>query len=151
MDVSPRSLSIASKRLELDRMQERQRARIKLIQGSLIYRDERQKGFDAAALIEVIEHLDQSRLTSLERVVFEFAKPNIVVITTPNREYNSKFPSLPDGQFRHKDHRFEWTRSEFELWAQTVATRYGYSVQFSPIGTLDFDLGSPTQMGVFTL
>lgn len=151
MDVSPRSLSIASKKLDLDRMQERQRARIKLIQGSLIYKDERLNGFDAAALIEVIEHLDLSRMASLERVVFEFAKPGIVVVTTPNREYNLKFPSLPAGQFRHKDHRFEWTRAEFESWARAVAIKYGYSVQFSPIGTIDADFGAPTQMGVFTL
>jgi 3' terminal RNA ribose 2'-O-methyltransferase Hen1 len=150
MDVSYRSLSIASKKLELDRMQERQRSRIKLIQGSLIYRDERIHGFEAAALIEVIEHLDLSRLSSLERVIFEFARPKLLVVTTPNSEYNVKFPNLPAGKFRHKDHRFEWTRAEFESWAKQVASKYGYSVQFSPIGTIDPDLGAPTQMGVFT-
>jgi len=150
MDVSHRALSLAAKRLELDRMQERQRSRIELIQGSLIYRDERLHGFEAAALIEVIEHLDVSRLAALERVVFEFARPKIVIVTTPNREYNSRFQNLPRGRFRHKDHRFEWTRSEFEDWAKRVARAHGYAVEFSPIGSIDSELGAPTQMGVFS-
>jgi 3' terminal RNA ribose 2'-O-methyltransferase Hen1 len=131
-------------------MPEKKRERIKLMQGSLTYRDARIAGFDAATLIEVIEHLDEPRLSALEKVVFKFAKPKVIVVTTPNVEYNFTFESLPAGKLRHRDHRFEWTRSEFEEWANRVATTYGYSVRFIPVGDEDEVLGAPTQMGIFT-
>jgi 3' terminal RNA ribose 2'-O-methyltransferase Hen1 len=150
MDVSHRALEIASDRLRLNRIPEMQRDRIALFQGSLIYRDERLSGFDAAALVEVIEHLDPPRLAAMERVVFEFARPATVVVTTPNREYNVKFEGLPEGAFRHKDHRFEWPRAEFTDWANRVADAFGYAVQFQPVGPEDPELGPPSQMGVFT-
>ena len=149
MDVSIRSLEIAQKRLKLDQLPERQAKRIKLIHGSLIYRDRRLEGFDAAAVVEVIEHLDPPRLAAFERVLFEFARPQMVVLTTPNQEYNVMWESLPAGHFRHADHRFEWTRQEFQDWANQVAGRYGYSVRFLPVGPEDETVGSPTQMGVF--
>jgi 3' terminal RNA ribose 2'-O-methyltransferase Hen1 len=149
MDVSWRSIEIASERLKLDRLAERQRDRLELIQGSLMYRDRRLEGFDAAAVVEVIEHLDAPRLAAFERVLFEFAKPLTVVVTTPNSEYNSLFPTLPTGQFRHRDHRFEWTRAEFERWGATVADTFGYSVHYQPLGPEDATLGAPTQMAVF--
>ena len=117
----------------------------------MIYRDERLHGYDAAAVVEVIEHLDLARLRAFERVVWEFAKPGAVVVTTPNREYNAKWPSLPAGTVRHHDHRFEWTRAEFQTWANGVAERFGYAVRFAPIGTEDAELGAPTQMAVFTV
>ena len=110
MDVDSRSLEIARERLNLDRMAPKQRERIRLLHGSLIYRDRRLDGLDAAALVEVVEHLDPPRLAAFERVVFEFARPRTVVLTTPNREYNVRWPTLPAGRFRHRDHRFEWTR-----------------------------------------
>ncbi|HEY9679279.1 MAG TPA: 3' terminal RNA ribose 2'-O-methyltransferase Hen1 [Drouetiella sp.] len=150
MDVSHRALEIAHDRLYLDRMPEMKRARIQLIQGSLTYRDSRIAHYDAATLIEVIEHLDEPRLAALEKVVFKFAKPSHVVITTPNVEYNAKFETLPAGQLRHKDHRFEWTREQFETWCGRIAITYGYSVRFLPVGDLDPDLGAPTQMGIFS-
>jgi 3' terminal RNA ribose 2'-O-methyltransferase Hen1 len=150
MDVSYRSLEVAKKRIHFDRLPERARKRVQLIQGSLLYRDDRLAGFDAAAMVEVIEHLDEPRLASFERVLFRFARPGAVVITTPNREYNSKFPTLPTGQLRHADHRFEWTRTEFESWSKAVAAKYGYRVRFEPIGPEDGALGAPSQMAVFT-
>jgi 3' terminal RNA ribose 2'-O-methyltransferase Hen1 len=149
VDVSHRALEIAQRRLNWDRMPERQRQRIRLLHGSLTYRDRRLDGFDAAAVVEVIEHLDPSRLRAFERAVFEFAKPGSVVVTTPNREYNMKFPTLPAGRFRHRDHRFEWSRPEFQTWATGVAERFGYAVRFAPVGPEDPELGAPTQMGVF--
>jgi 3' terminal RNA ribose 2'-O-methyltransferase Hen1 len=149
VDVSHRSLEVAQRRLHWDRMPERQKQRIRLLHGSLTYRDRRLQGFDAAAVVEVIEHLDPSRLRSFERSVFEFARPAHVVMTTPNREYNVKFASLPAGRFRHRDHRFEWSRAEFQNWATAVAERFGYSVGFSPVGPEDSELGAPTQMGEF--
>lgn len=149
MDVSIRSLEAARDRLKLDRLPERQAARIKLIHGSLTYRDRRLEGFDAAAVVEVVEHLDPPRLAAFERAVFEFARPGTVVLTTPNREYNVTWENVGAEKLRHPDHRFEWTRQEFRDWAGGVAARHGYAVRFLPVGPLDEAVGSPTQMGVF--
>ena len=149
MDVSIRSLEIAHKRLRLDRLPDRQAERLKLIHGSLIYRDKRLEGFDAAAVVEVIEHLDPPRLAAFERVLFEFARPTTIVLTTPNREYNVMWETLPADRLRHSDHRFEWTRREFQDWAERVSGRHGYSVRFLPVGPEDATVGAPTQMGVF--
>jgi 3' terminal RNA ribose 2'-O-methyltransferase Hen1 len=151
MDVSHRSLEVAASRLKLDRMPARQRGRIDLMQGSLLYRDKRMAGFDAAAVVEVIEHLDEPRLVAFERVLFEFARPRHAIVTTPNREYNILFETLPQGKMRHSDHRFEWTRSEFADWANRVASRFGYEVRFEPVGPIDEKLGAPSQMAVFNL
>ena len=150
MDVSFRSLEIASQRLRLERMPTKQKERLTLIHGSLMYRDSRLSGYDAATVVEVIEHLDPPRLAAFERVLFENARPTTVVVTTPNAEYNVKFETLPAGQFRHKDHRFEWTREQFRTWSQRVSERHGYAVKFVLVGDEDAQVGSPTQMGVFT-
>jgi 3' terminal RNA ribose 2'-O-methyltransferase Hen1 len=151
MDVSHRALEIASQKLRLEDLPRIQKDRIRLIHGSLTYRDKRLAGYDAATVVEVVEHQDPPRLAAFERVLFEFARPQTIVITTPNVEYNVKFETLPAGKMRHKDHRFEWTRAEFQSWANTIATRFGYSVRFSPIGPEDLTVGSPTQMGIFTI
>ncbi len=150
MDVAYRSLEIAAERLHLDRMPAMQRERITLLHGSLMYRDARLAGFDAAAVVEVIEHLDAPRLAAFERALFEFARPKLAVITTPNAEYNMKWPTLPAGRFRHRDHRFEWTRAEFAAWARAVAERFGYQVELRPVGDEDPVVGAPSQMGVFS-
>jgi 3' terminal RNA ribose 2'-O-methyltransferase Hen1 len=148
MDVSHRALEIARDRLHYERLPPVQKQRLRLLHGSLIYRDERLAGYDAAAVVEVIEHLDPLRLAAFERVLFECMKPKNVVITTPNREFNVKWERLPAGQFRHRDHRFEWTRAEFQEWANRVAARFGYNVRFLPVGPDDPVAGSPTQMGI---
>ncbi len=150
LDVSYRALEFAKKRLHLDRLPPKQRERIKLWHGSLIYHDARLSGFEAAAIVEVVEHFDLARLSAFERVVFEHARPQTVVVTTPNIEYNVKFETIPAGTLRHKDHRFEWTRAEFQAWADGVAHRFGYTVKFLPIGPEDSKVGAPSQMGVFT-
>ena len=151
MDVSHRALEIAAEKLHLDRMPPAQRTRINLVQGSLCYRDKRLAGFDAAAVVEVIEHLDPPRLAAFERVLFEFAKPRTVVLTTPNVEYNVRFETLAAGAMRHQDHRFEWTREQFQQWSTRVAERFGYDLRFLPVGPDDPEVGPPTQMAVFTL
>jgi hypothetical protein len=97
----------------------------------------------------VIEHLDPHRLTAFERVVFEQARPAVIVLTTPNREYNVVWESLAAGEMRHGDHRFEWTRAEFEAWGSRVAKAYGYAVRFLPVGAVTEELGAPSQMAVF--
>jgi 3' terminal RNA ribose 2'-O-methyltransferase Hen1 len=150
MDVAHRSLEFAADRLKLDRLAPRQRERIRLLHGALTYRDARLAGFDAAAVVEVIEHLDPPRLAAFECVLWQHARPAAVVVTTPNVEYNVRWPTLPAGNFRHRDHRFEWTRAEFQAWAAGVAERWGYAVRFAPVGPDDPEVGSPTQMAVFT-
>jgi 3' terminal RNA ribose 2'-O-methyltransferase Hen1 len=151
LDVSYRVLEMAHDRLRPDRMPERQRERVQLLHGALTYRDERLQGFAAAAVVEVIEHLDPPRLAAFERALFECARPGTVVVTTPNAEYNVRWPSLPAGNFRHRDHRFEWTRAELQSWAQSVAERFGYAVSFAGIGPDDAEVGPPTQMAIFRL
>ena len=150
LDVSHRALEIAAQQLHLEKLPTREKERIRLLHGSLTYRDRRLAGYDAATVVEVIEHQDPPRLAAFERVLFEFARPQTIVVTTPNVEYNVKFETLPAGGLRHKDHRFEWTRAEFQSWASGMAERFGYSVGFLPIGPEDSALGSPTQMGIFT-
>jgi len=151
MDVSHTALERASDKLKLDRVSDSTRERVTLFQSSLMYKDSRFKGYDAACVIEVIEHLDLPRLTAFERVLFEYAKAPVVVLTTPNREYNVKYENLDESDLRHSDHRFEWTRAQFREWAAKTAAQYGYAVRFSEIGDSDETLGAPTQMGVFTL
>ncbi|WCH94891.1 3' terminal RNA ribose 2'-O-methyltransferase Hen1 [Streptomyces moderatus] len=149
VDVSMRALTIAGRRLKLDRMGERQASRVRLFQSSLAYTDRRLKGYDAAVLSEVVEHLDLPRLPALEYAVFGSARPRTVLVTTPNVEYNVRWESLPAGHVRHSDHRFEWTREEFGAWARAVAERHGYEVEFVPVGLDDPEVGPPTQMAVF--
>jgi 3' terminal RNA ribose 2'-O-methyltransferase Hen1 len=151
MDVSHAALSRAAGRLHLDRLPSALKDRLTLMQGSLTYRDKRIAGFDAATAVEVIEHLDAPRLAAFERVLFEFARPKAIVMTTPNAEYNVLFDGLPAGKLRHGDHRFEWTRAEFQAWALRVAERFGYTARFLPIGTEASGVGAPTQMAIFTL
>jgi 3' terminal RNA ribose 2'-O-methyltransferase Hen1 len=149
MDVSYRSLEYARAKLDKLFLSAAQLEKVELFQGSLNYRDRRLENYDAATLVEVIEHLDESRLVALERVVFEFAHPNLVLITTPNSEYNIKFENLLSGKFRHHDHRFEWTRVEFKTWATGIAKRFNYTVSFEDIGSIDPTVGAPTQMAIF--
>lgn len=149
VDVSHRALEIATRRLHLDRMPDSQRARLELLQSSATYRDDRLAGHDAVVLMEVIEHVDLPRLPALERTVFAHARPTSVLVTTPNVEHNVRYPSLPRGTMRHRDHRFEWTRHEFQKWAGTTAASYGYTVRFEPVGEDDPEVGPPTQLAVF--
>lgn len=149
VDVGVRDLEIAARRLRLDSLPERQRARIRLLQGALTYEDKRLAGFDAAALVEVIEHVEPDRVPAVERVVFERARPEVVVVTTPNRDYNAKFEGMQPDQLRHADHRFEWTRAEFAQWVAGITERFGYAAQIAPLGDVDPDLGPPSQMAIF--
>jgi 3' terminal RNA ribose 2'-O-methyltransferase Hen1 len=146
VDVSRTALEHARDKLKMNRLPEVQQKRLSLFQGSVTYRDKRFRGYDAAALVEVMEHLDENRLDTLAAVIFGDARPGTVVISTPNIEYNELYGI---SRFRHGDHRFEWTRVQFQTWAEETARRYGYGVSFEDIGELDEMLGAPTQMGVF--
>ncbi len=149
-DVSSRALEVAERRLRLDRMAPRQRERLRLIQSSLTYRDDRLAGLDALVLVEVIEHIDPTRLRAVERTVFTDAEPAMVIVTTPNAEHNVRYEFLAEGELRHRDHRFEWTRAEFAAWAQRVAAERGYQVRISGVGPEDPEVGSPTQLATFS-
>jgi len=149
-DVSYSELEKSQDKLHWNEMPEKQRERLSLFQSSLTYRDKRFSGFDAAAVVEVIEHLDPNRLPALEKSLFTYAKPQTIVLTTPNREYNVCYGNLSAGKVRHSDHRFEWTRSEFEAWAERVARENNYTVAFFPVGEEEENIGAPSQMAVFT-
>ena len=149
-DVSYSELEKSQDKLHCNEMPEKQRERLSLFQSSLTYRDKRFSGFDAAAVVEVIEHLDPNRLPALEKSLFTYAKPQTIVLTTPNREYNVRYENLSAGKVRHSDHRFEWTRSEFEAWAERVARENNYTVAFFPVGEEEENIGAPSQMAVFT-
>ena len=150
VDVSARALQMAARKLRVDRMPDRVKARLTLRQGALTYTDARLTGYDAAVLMEVVEHVDPNRLAALEHAVFRAAHPRAVVVTTPNVEYNVRYETLEAGRFRHSDHRFEWTRAEFRAWAERVAADHGYDVRFKPVGEQDPDLGPSTQLALFT-
>ena len=148
-DVSARALTFAERRLHVADMSDRQRERLRLFQSSVTYSDARLAGLDAAVLMEVVEHVDPPRLPALARAVFGAARPGAVVVTTPNSEYNVRFEKLAAGAFRHPDHRFEWTRAEFQEWAATVCRTYGYEVEFRAVGPDDPEVGPPTQLALF--
>ena len=137
-------------RLHFDEMSPKQKERINLFQGSLAYIDQRLSGFDAAAVVEVIEHLDLNRLKAFERVLFEFAKPKTVVLTTPNKEFNMMWDNFDVEEMRHDDHRFEWTRKEFSEWTNRIGKTYNYKVELLPIGDEVENIGTPSQMVIFT-
>ncbi len=150
VDASTHELEIAAERLHLSEMAPSQRERILLLHGALTYRDRRLAGFDAAAIVEVIEHIDPPRLSAFADAVFGAAHPKTIILTTPNAEYNARYEALDEGQLRHADHRFEWTRAEFSAWASAAAIKFGYAVTFDQIGEADPPIGAPTQMAVFT-
>lgn len=149
-DVSVAVLEKAAQRLHLDRMQPYRKNKLTLMQASLTYRDKRFEGYDCACVIEVIEHIEPMRIPAFERAVFEFAAPKTVILTTPNREYNANYEHMQENSLRHGDHRFEWTRAGFREWTEHICERFGYSCEISGIGDMDENLGTPTQMGVFT-
>jgi predicted nucleotidyltransferase/SAM-dependent methyltransferase len=119
---------------------------IELWHGLLTHRDDRLLGYEAATAIEVIEHLEPPQLAAFTGIVFGYARSRIVIVTTPNAEYNVRWRI--HGR-RHVDHRFEWDRSTFAAWAGASGDRWGYTASFSGIGPYDPKLGHPTQMAVF--
>lgn len=147
VDTSLRALSFAADALHQELAD--QSGRLTLIHGSFTEPDDQLRGFDAAALVETIEHIDPRQLSMVERTVFRHYRPRIVLISTPNRDYNALF-DRPSKTLRHREHQFEWSRAKFSGWATGVANRNGYRVTFEGIGDADPSFGSPTQMAEFT-
>ncbi|PAU79638.1 methyltransferase type 12 [Halovibrio salipaludis] len=121
---------------------------VSLVRGSFQDANDACRGFDAAAMVEVIEHVPPRDLSTVERAVFECYRPGMVVVTTPNADYNPLLDLAP-GEFRDPDHRFEWGQARFRQWASGIARRHGYQVRFSGIGEADPDLGAPSQLARF--
>ncbi|KAF8986219.1 Small RNA 2'-O-methyltransferase [Entomortierella lignicola] len=113
---------------------------IELYCGSVGEADSRLLGYDALACLEVIEHLDPEVLEKFWSAVLGTIRPKLVIVSTPNAEFNIYFPQLnygtPESIFRNDDHRFEWTRQEFEDWCRSAAEEYGYTVSFTGVGML---------------
>lgn len=147
VEASSAALSIAERELFADGRADN--GRLSLKHGSFADGDACLTGFDAAAMVETIEHVDPSRLSTVERAVFARYRPKTVVMTTPNVEYNVLF-GMADGALREPGHRFEWSRAKFRAWAIGVAKRNGYAVAFDGIGEEHPMLGCPTQMATFT-
>jgi len=150
VDVSAVALDRAERRLRVDELSERRREKLTLFQGALTYTDTRFHGYDVACVVEVIEHLDPERLDTFARVLFDDAAPSTVIVTTPNAEFNVNYPGIEDGRFRHGDHRFEWTRTEFAQWVESINTEFGYRAEITTVGPVDEVVGPSTQMVVFS-
>lgn len=147
MDLSMEALAEARSRLSLAGLGDL--PHLELVQGSFTDRNAQLAGFDAAALVETIEHIDPCRLSAMEDTVFACYRPKFVLVTTPNREYNALFGMRP-GEMRHPGHWFEWGRAKFRQWSHGVAQRNGYTAILIDIGESDPELGPPTQMAVFS-
>ena len=147
IDIDEVSLGQARRVLGLDLLEVP--GRIQVRYGSFEEADAQLHGFDAAALVETIEHIDPGRLSRVEIAVFGGMRPRVVLVTTPNVEYNV-LHGMPPGEKRHPDHRFEWSRARFRQWARGVAERNRYRVSFIDIGEYDPQYGSSTQMARFT-
>lgn len=146
VDLSAASLGAA--RSLLGMRPEAADGRLVFLQGSYTDVDEQLCGFDAVLLVETIEHLSPHQLSQVEQVVFNVYRPQVVLITTPNREYNIIY-GLGKNDLRHLGHQFEWERARFQRWAGGVAQRNGYQVRFCDVGDVDPLLGGSSQMAVF--
>ena len=151
VDPSLRSLKKAHESFYLDETSEGVSDRLTFQLGSMTYADRRLRGFDAATLVEVIEHIDPARLVALRRNLFGDARPTLVIITTPNADYNAMYESLTAGEYRHDDHRFEWTRAEFAQWCGQVAKDFDYQFEIEPLGPVNEDVGAPSQLVIFSI
>ena len=124
------------------------RRKVELVHGSMTEANEALTGFDAAVLVETIEHIDPDRLSLLERAVFRDMRPKSVIITTPNSDFNALL-GVPRHRLRHCDHRFEWGRAKFQSWAGGVAQRHAYTVSFEDVAGDHWASGGATQMALF--
>jgi len=147
LETCPRSLALARQLLE-DHPQA-PFPQLHLLNGSYVQPQPSLHDFDAAAMVETIEHIKPGQLSAMERVVFGQMRPRVVFVTTPNREYNP-FYGLRPGELREADHKFEWDRARFGQWARGVAQRNKYRVTLDGVGEEDPEFGQPTQAAYFS-
>jgi len=124
-------------------------ARVTLRHASYLDPDPTLRGFAAVVMVETLEHIDPDRLSSVERAVFATIAAPLVVVTTPNADFNPLL-GVPAHRLRHPDHRFEWGRERFARWAEGVARRTGYAVRLEDLGGSVPGFGGPSQMAVFS-
>ncbi|MFP6706680.1 MAG: methyltransferase domain-containing protein [Alphaproteobacteria bacterium] len=146
LDISQPALekcrrALAAAKIALD-------GRVAVVNQSFAEADPNLQNYDAAILLETIEHIPPDRLSKVERAVFNSFCPRLVVITTPNQECNDLL-GVPAHRLRHPGHEFEWIRAKFETWSRGVAGRNGYAVGFSGIGWAHPAFGAPSQMALF--
>jgi len=141
-------VSLRQARLTLQPWMDEAPGRIRLLNGSYADKHPELSGYQAAAMVETIEHVNPGQLSKVELAVFGQMRPDFLFMTTPNREYNPLFDLAP-GEFREPDHKFEWDRMKFRQWASGVAKRNGYEVSFGGIGDLHPELGHPSQTATF--
>ncbi|KAK6118277.1 hypothetical protein DH2020_047950 [Rehmannia glutinosa] len=172
VDISQRSLAKAAKSLhsKLNALVDSKEpsSKIKsavLYDGSITKFDSRLHGFDIATCLEVIEHMEEEDACLFGGIVLSSFCPRILIVSTPNYEYNVILQrNTPHGQeddpdeknqsqsckFRNHDHKFEWTRAQFEDWATDLATRHNYNVEFSGVGgAVDVEPGFASQIAIF--
>lgn len=146
IDICETSLQRARQRLEENHACVPDHVHIKT--GSFTKADNDLRGFHAAVMVETIEHIDPDKLSTIENAVFSDLRPDMVIITTPNSDYNPLL-GVPDHRMRHPDHRFEWGMKKFRNWCNGVAGRNGYDVDFRHIGGAHPRYGGPTQIAIF--
>lgn len=133
-----------------------------LYDGSITDYDSRLYGFDIGTCLEVIEHVEEDQATLFGNVVLSSFRPTVLIVSTPNYEYNpilqgSAMPNKDDEadestgpcKFRNHDHKFEWTRLQFQCWATGLAVKHSYSVEFSGVGGSGEEPGYASQIAVF--
>ena len=147
LDISRKALEACAQNLAQANIALEQR--VSLLNESFADANPKFQGYDAAVLLETIEHIPPDRLSKVERAVFSGFRPGVVLITTPNRECN-EILGVPSHRLRHPGHEFEWDRAKFQAWAQGVAARSGYHAAFMGLGPAHPVLGSPNQMALFT-
>lgn len=148
IDIDERALALARSALGIDLLDTTRRVVVRY--GSFEERDAELAGFDAAVLLETIEHIDAGRLPRVEQAVFAGMRPQLVLVTTPNREYNP-LHGMARGQRRHPGHRFEWDRAQFRQWAEGVAARNGYAFTCADLGPPHPVHGASSQLARFSL
>lgn len=146
LDVSPAAIGQARNQLESGG--KAAPSAIELVVDSFMEANDTLAGFDAAVMLETIEHIDPNKLSRVEQTVFGSYRPRLLLVTTPNVEYNPVHGMAP-GTMRHPDHRFEWDRARFRRWSRGVAERSGYRVAFGDVGRRDPSRGASTQMAIF--
>ncbi|XP_065368052.1 small RNA 2'-O-methyltransferase [Calliphora vicina] len=127
--------------------------RVEVLLGSITDAVEQLYDVDAVIALEIIEHLHKEVLDKVPENIFGFIQPKLAIFSTPNSEFNVLFGPMLENGFRHHDHKFEWTRKEFQSWAHDICKTYSnYSVSFMGVGKAppqNKKLGYSTQIAIF--